>query len=99
MRNERTDSDHIRLQFLHEEEIIQEIIGCLTRCTDHHAGTNLIADFLQIQEASHTIQKGLCFRMKLPVQRERSSLMPQQIPVSTGIVISLIRFSALFPDR
>ena len=77
MRNEGADADHLRLQPLHEAEILQQTFLRLTRCPHHHAAAHLVADFLEIIETADPVFKRELGGMQMPVMQGICGFMPQ----------------------
>ena len=93
-----TDSDHLRIQLLHESKILDDIFRCLPRCPDHDPAPNLIADLPEVVQTTFAVLDGELWRVKPSVMPWVGCFLPEQIPLCPGIVIGLILAAAFLPD-
>ena len=92
MGDERTDPDHLWIEFLQKEKIISQIFCGLKWRANHKACPDLITDFLQIPKAFPSVNGRKRIRMKPAVMDRVICFMTEQITVSTRIEQSLIAF-------
>ena len=98
MCNERSDPDHLRIQFFEEQEILYQIIDGLVRRTHHKACTCLIAQFFEGAKTVFAVFAGHFFWMEFAVMLFTRGLMPQKIAVCTGFFVGTVAFFGFLPD-
>ena len=99
MRNEGADSYHMGAQLFHIQKVFHDVVCRLSRCSQHDSAADLIADLLQVAQASFPVLNGQFRRMQHPVMGRIGGLVPQQVAVGTGVKICLIALSGLLSDR
>ena len=99
VRNEGTNSAHIRGEFLNEFQILCQCFRRLPWGTHHKSAAHLISDFLQLHQALHTVVERHFCRMEFFVMSFISCLMAQKIPVGPCIVQFLVTFPGTFSYR
>ena len=86
MGQKRPDADHLRLQFLQENQILCQTFKCLTGGTHHKTGTHLIPQLFEGIKACLAVGKRHLLRMQFAVMGLIGGLMTEQISVCTGFL-------------
>ena len=63
-RDERPDPNHVRLEFLEEAQVFNEVVEGLVRRSDHETGTDLETDFLEVMQALLPVRQAHRVRVK-----------------------------------
>ena len=98
MGNKRPDADHMRLELLHKPDVLNDISRGLIGGADHDPAAHLIADVLEIPQAALAVFNAQLRGMEHAVVCGIGRLLPQKIPLRSGIKIRLIALPAFLPD-
>ena len=98
MRNERADTDHVRVEFLQKTEVCDKICRSLERGAHHKAGTYLITDLLEVEKTSFAVFRRQFSRMKFMIMSVVGRFVTQKIAVCPGVKQFLITFTRFFAE-
>ena len=98
MGNKGSDSDHVRSEFLHKIQVIQEKICGLSGASHHHSAADLESDLLQVLQTAAAVFNRQLLRMQHSVVQRIDSLMPQKVSVRSRPEISFIALARFFSD-
>ncbi len=98
MGDEWPDAHHMGPQLLQKEHVLRQVTGLLKGRAHHKAGSHLIADGLQIQEAGLSVSGAQGRRMELCVVFAAAGLVAQQVAVRPGVKKGLVGVVLPLPD-
>ena len=90
MGDEGADAHHVGPKLLQKEHVLRQVTGLLKGRAHHKAGSHLIADGLQIQEAGLPVSGAQGRRMELCVVFAAAGLVAQQVAVRPGVKKGLV---------
>lgn len=99
MRNEGTDADHMRVEFVQEREVRRHRFGRLPWCAYQKSTPHLKADITQGEQAGLALLEAHGCRMKLAIVARIGCFMAQKIPICPRVEELLVDLARQFARR
>ena len=98
MRDKWSDSDHLWIQFFHEQHIFGQMLCCLIGGTDHESGSDLVTNLFQIPQTLLTVGGAQRSGMQHTIMLIITGFVSEKISVGSGVEKGLIGFTGFFTD-